>query len=292
MEAIYKHIAEEITKAFGRPFEVEMVKPVSGGCINRCYCIESKYDRYFIKLNQAGNYPKLFELEEAGLQLLSEKSTIEVVEPLLKGSFDGYAYLVLEWIESSYPQKRYWENFGHQLAKQHMVSAEQFGLEYDNYIGALVQYNKQHDDWATFFIEQRLKPQLKYGMSKGVFDGHFVSYVEQLFPVISKDFFPKEAPALLHGDLWSGNFMINSNGEACIFDPAVYFGHREMEIAFTKLFGGFDPAFYEAYEAILPLEKGFDRREDVYNLYSLLVHANLFGGGYVNQVKQIVGRYL
>lgn len=292
MDLLLNHIAKEVERIFGRPFELIHAKPISGGSINRCYKLDSKYDQYFVKINDAVKYPKMFHLEKQGLELLNEKSSLNVPEVHFIGEYENHSFLVMEWIESSYPQKRFWEEFGHKLAKQHQIESQHFGFSNDNYIGSLVQYNKEHSKWSDFFIEQRLRPQLKYGLHHQVFDTQFVSYFETLFPTLSSGFFPEEQAVLLHGDLWSGNFCIDQHGEATIFDPAVYYGNREMEFAFTKLFGGFDHSFYESYQHIHPLESGFEDRVDIYNLYSLLVHVNLFGGNYKNEIMNVLKRFV
>ena len=167
------------------------------------------------------------------------------------------------------------------------MSAVSFGLDHDNYIGSLAQSNKKHADWISFFMEERIRPQLKLAMDKKLIDEGTVKQFDKLFDHFDR-LIPKEKPALLHGDLWNGNFLVSDSSRAALIDPAVYFGHREMDLAMTTLFGGFDSEFYRAYDEVFPLEKGFEKRVDIHNLYPLLVHVNLFGGGYVRQVKAVL----
>jgi fructosamine-3-kinase len=173
----------------------------------------------------------------------------------------------------------------------HRQTNDKFGLDHDNYIGSLNQSNKFHSTWAEFFIEERLMPQLKIAFDNKIIQRSFTRLADQLFPRLH-NLCPVERPALLHGDLWSGNFMPTQDGSPCIYDPAVYYGHREMDIAMTKLFGGFDDNFYDAYNENFPLEKEWLKRVDLCNLYPLLVHVNLFGGSYIRQAETTLKQYV
>jgi fructosamine-3-kinase len=196
----------------------------------------------------------------------------------------------MDFLETGSRRSTFWEDFGRALAQLHRKSQESFGLEHDNYIGSLPQSNKTHASWSEFFIQERLEAQLKRARDRNKIGGDILLRMEKLFHRL-EGLFPFEPPALLHGDLWSGNFFCGVDGEACIFDPAVYFGHREMDIGMSKLFGGFDPAFYQAYNAEWPLGDDWENRVDIANLYPLLVHVNLFGGGYLSQVRSILQRF-
>jgi len=262
---------------------------VSGGCINNTLKLTTTGGAYFIKWKNGD--ADLFDKEILGLQLLKENSPVTIPEVYGIGTHEGRAYLLMEFVERAPQSSGFWENFGRHLALQHKISSSSFGLSHDNHIGRLPQYNAQKTDWPTFFIEQRLQPQLQMGRDGGAITSQDVRRFESLYPKLA-EIFPEEPPALLHGDLWGGNFMTGADGEACIFDPAVYFGHREIELAFTQLFGGFDRQFYRSYQEEWPLAPGFDQRADLYNLYPLLVHVNLFGGGYLHSVRNILGRYV
>jgi len=163
-------------------------------------------------------------------------------------------------------------------------------LDHNNYIGSLHQSNQKHDKWVSFFIEERLNPQLKLAYDSGKINSSILEKFEVMFLVL-EEIFPVEKPSLLHGDLWSGNLMTDNFGNPCLIDPAVYFGFREMDLAMTTLFGGFDSEFYESYQRINHLETGWQERFDICNLYPLLVHVNLFGEGYLSSVKNILKRF-
>jgi len=265
--------------------------PISGGSINQSYRIESSNEAFFVKINQKEKLPYLFEKEERGLQLLRSKSELKVPKPLVVGYFESHSYLVMELIETGSPKVKFWENFATGLAHLHQCSANEFGLEENNYVGSLIQENGKEKDWTTFFIENRLKVQLNLANENKRLDKSINDSFVLLFDRMS-GIFPEEPPALLHGDLWSGNFLCNKEGQAVIMDPAVYFGHREMDLAMTHLFGGFDSKFYKAYESVFPLADGWQHRIDLCNLYPLLVHVNLFGAAYANRLKSVLKQIL
>jgi protein-ribulosamine 3-kinase len=196
-------------------------------------------------------------------------------------------YLLLEWLESGSSQKDFWEQFGAGLAMMHKKQQAFFGWKEDNYIGSLRQNNNKHESWNLFYAECRIMPLVRQLFNTNAFSKNDLAAAEKLCEKLNK-LFPSEPPALLHGDLWSGNFMVTSNGYAAIFDPAVYYGHREMDIGMTKLFGGFDQRFYNAYNEVYPLEKDWQRRLQLTQLYPILVHAILFGGHYIDKAKTII----
>jgi protein-ribulosamine 3-kinase len=263
---------------------------VSGGDINRAFKIETSIGRFFVKMNDAGRFPAMFEKEALGLNLLAKAGTIKIPEEIAYGQSDQDSFLILEYIEPASGQKDFWENFGTALARLHRNSNDFFGLDHDNYIGSLQQCNTKHKDWLSFFIQERLEKQLKLAVDNFKLGRADIRSFEKLFKR-ANGIFPVEAPALLHGDLWSGNFMIGSKGEVCLVDPAVYFGHREVDIAMSKLFGGFPQKFYEYYTREFPLEKDWQKRMEIFQLYPLLVHVNLFGESYVSSVRGIMKRF-
>ncbi|MEQ9009688.1 MAG: fructosamine kinase family protein, partial [Ekhidna sp.] len=220
----------------------------------------------------------------------NKHSSIISPQAIASDTLENKSYLLTEWISKGTPNPQFWEDFGKNLALQHKVSSSYFGLDHDNFIGSLPQSNKQHTSWYDFFIEERLTPQLKLATSKNLITKELVSKFESLFNHL-ENLIPNENPALLHGDLWSGNFIIAESGEAAIFDPAVYFGHRETELAFTKLFGGFDQRFYSSYQDNYPIQHGFEDRVDIHNLYPLLAHVNLFGSSYLSGIIQTLNRF-
>lgn len=278
---IKRHISDSV--------EVTSISPVSGGCINSAYQVITSEDSFFLKCNNSELLP-MFDTEEQGLTLLYKDSPIHTPRTFGKGEMDHKSYLLTEWIVKGAPSSQFWKNFGINLASQHRITSNQFGLDHDNFIGSLPQSNLHHDLWADFFIKERLIPQLKLASSKHLIPLEIEKQFEELFKKLD-NLIPNEKPALLHGDLWSGNFMISHKGEASIFDPAVHFGHRETELAFTHLFGGFSPDFYAHYEQAFPLEPGFEERIDIHNLYPLLVHVNLFGISYLSGIRQTLNRH-
>ena len=165
-----------------------------------------------------------------------------------------------------------------------------FGLDHDNYIGSLPQSNHQHTSWVEFFIEERLEKQIALAKNSGALNNSTIQQFNNLFKRL-KEIIPEEKPSLLHGDLWNGNYMLAADGCACLIDAAVYYDHREMDLAMTRLFGGFPEEFYESYHETFPLSSGFEERVDIHNLYPLLVHVNLFGGSYISQVKSVLSRF-
>jgi len=233
----------------------------------------------------------MFVAEARGLTLLQSAAAVAVPAVIGTGETDDPAWIVLEWVEAGRRVKDFFTAFGSGLAALHAHAQPRFGLEQDNYIGTLPQQNRQEDDGVAFFIDHRLAPQLDAALRAGRLDARAGVLFEELFARLP-DLLPAEPPALLHGDLWSGNFMTGAEGYAVLIDPAVYYGFREADVAMTLLFGGFDEAFYDAYHAVRPLVPGWRDRMDVYNLYPLLVHVNLFGGGYAGQVMQILRRYV
>ncbi|HLG04134.1 MAG TPA: fructosamine kinase family protein [Bacteroidia bacterium] len=264
---------------------IDSMRTVGGGSINTCYEIQSSAGRYFLKENSSAEFPGMFEAEKRGLELLAEKKLFAI--PFVHGIEEnkGRSYLLMEWLERKSAGNS-WEEAGKKLAKLHCHSSLHFGLDHANYLGSLPQENTPFDSWSEFFANCRILPQIRMARNSGKIDPDLVSRAEN-FCAKADDIFPPEKPALLHGDLWSGNFFFSVKGPA-LFDPAVYYGHHEMDLAMTKLFGGFEADFYAGYVKEFPPEKNWEQRVSYCNLYPLLVHVNLFGGGYVNDVKTIL----
>ena len=215
----------------------------------------------------------------------------EYAKPLGFGEIDGKKFLLIEYIESRSRREDFWELFGAALAEMHKRnSADEFGLDHDNYIGRLPQSNKMCPDWIDFFINERLEPQLSLALDFKRIDKSYAIKFRNLYNKLPS-LLPAESPSLLHGDLWSGNYMVGNLGEPVIIDPAVYYGHREIEISFTRMFGGFGDEFYKTYHETYPLLPDFDERIDIYNLYPYLVHVNLFGTSYLGGVDRVIKKY-
>jgi fructosamine-3-kinase len=290
-KSLQTHIESKISSFKKAKIEIVSVQDVVGGCINNSYILKTTAGNFFLKTNNTKLYNDMFEKEFWGLEKLSETGAVSVPKPLIFGEIGNISFLLLEHIESSVQRSNFWENFGHSLARLHKYSSVFFGLEYDNYIGSLRQSNHIHDNWITFFIEERLEPMLKLAVDNNKADRKMIRDFSVLFSEL-ETIFPRESPSLLHGDLWNGNYMVSLSGDSCLIDPAIYFGHREMDIAMSKLFGGFSGAFYFSYNEIYPIEQGWESRLDVCNLYPLMVHVNLFGGNYLQSVKKILQNFI
>lgn len=290
-DSLKERIGGELSHWKGDPVVIKDALSVGGGSINDAWRIDTDQGPFFLKTNSADRFPSMFEAEADGSERLRSAGTIGVPRVIAFGEEQDTSFLLLEWIEAATRRADFWPGFGEKLAKLHRTTADRFGLDRHNYIGSLVQRNDQDPEWVSFFIHQRLEPMLKMARDGRKVEAGMAFRFERLFAQLDR-LFPREPPALLHGDLWSGNFITGPDGEAWIIDPAVYFGHREMDLAMTRLFGGFDHGFYAGYQQEFPLEKGWEERVDLCNLYPLLVHVNLFGGGYVAQVEAILRRFV
>jgi fructosamine-3-kinase len=282
-------IAGRIGTALGATLEPAPAARVSGGCINECYRWRSSTGNLFVKVAPARQ--RLMHATEAtGLLELQGAGALRVPRVLAVGATQDRSFLALEWLNLSAPGPGSGAALGAGLARQHRVGATLFGWHVDNTIGSTPQLNARSGDWIAFFRDQRLGSQLALAASLG-FGGRLQRGGERLRADLGKLFAAyRPVPALLHGDLWGGNWAVDSSAkrEPVIFDPAVYFGDRETDIAMTRLFGGFNREFYAAYEAEWPLDAGAAARANLYNLYHVLNHLNLFGGGYLQQAESMI----
>lgn len=286
-KAIQTAATDLLSAKLSHVFEVRGFRPVSGGCINAAGRLDTNEGPFFIKWNHADLYPGMFAAEMAGLAALRAPNVLHVPAVIGVGRAGDEAFLLMEWVEAGPKQRDFYTQFGASLAALHRQTTDAFGFEADNYIGSLAQSNKWRSDWTTFMVEERLLPQLILAIDGRYITAAIRKQCEHLFKVLP-DLLPESAPSLLHGDLWNGNYLVGPGGEPSLVDPAVYYGHREMELAYTKMFGGFPTAFYDSYAAAWPLEPGFNNRVPLYQLYPLLVHVNLFGNSYVPAVRQVV----
>ncbi len=268
---------------------IKSAQPVSGGCINTCYKISTDKGNFFIKHNSTHTYPNMFRLEAEGLELLKSAQGVGIPKVIDQFEVGEESYLMLEFIEKGRPGKNSWKLLGEGLAELHRKTNDQFGLDEDNYIGSLTQSNHFANDWPTFFREQRIEPQLKLASGNHHLHTSLFSGIENIYKRVEQ--FPKEKPSLLHGDLWSGNMLFDVAGSPYLVDPAVYNGYREVDIAMTKLFGGFAPEFYDSYQSAFPMEPGYSERLDILNLYPLFIHLNLFGSSYLSSIQSTIKRY-
>ena len=286
---MWNTIAQHISQSTHRAFQVRDRRSVGGGSINQAYSITDGEHTYFLKLNQASQ-AAMFEAEALGLKQIAESLTIRAPAPICWGVADSSAYIVMDWFDFGYGGESAWQMMGRQLAAMHRVrSAKGFGWNQQNTIGATPQKNPWTATWAEFFGEHRIRYQFQLASRRG---GHFPRQEALLAAIPSLLAGHDPHPGLVHGDLWSGNAAVTKTGEPVLLDPAVYFGDREVDIAMTELFGGFPTAFYRGYEEAYPLEDGYQQRKILYNLYHILNHFNLFGGGYGSQANRMIDQLL
>lgn len=271
--------------------KIEIFEPVSGGDISKAYKIETSNEFFFIKINTSTNAFDMFQKEVKGLHLIKQTQTIKTPKVIAFNNFNQTTYLILEYIETKPPSTHDFRVLGEQMAKLHQCTSENFGLVTDNYIGRLKQSNSIKNNWLDFYVEERLNPQLVLATKKGLLNEKECPSISRMKDRLSL-YFEDIKPSLIHGDLWSGNYLISNNGIPYLIDPAVYFGHNEVDIAMTKLFGGFDNAFYESYHSIIPQDKHTPYRIEVYQLYYLLVHLNIFGSSYYGSVNTILKKLI
>jgi fructosamine-3-kinase len=290
-------VTPELVATLERALHSRIVQSVavSGGDINDAYRVELlDRRRVFVKTNPRAP-SRMFETEAHGLDWLRAAKAIALPEVLAVGTSAPYgesSFLVLEWLDTGRAGPRFDEHLGQRLASLHRYGAERFGLDRDNFIGRLPQSNRRSAHFLDFFVEQRLLAQFELARKNGHFEAttraRFERFIERLGTWLS----PEEPPARLHGDLWSGNHLVGPDGEPWLIDPAAYGGHREIDLAMMRLFGGFSERVFDAYSETYPLLPGHRERVHLMQLYPLLVHVNLFGGGYVASVRRIIDEYL
>jgi protein-ribulosamine 3-kinase len=287
--SLWKNIAAAIETATGQQAALEQQGTVSGGCINQSQRIHYGDTDYFVKLNSA-SLVDMFAAEFDGLNELRQCTALHIPAPLCWGNDDQSAWLVMENLMLGGRGDAV--ALGEGLAAMHRISRDQYGWCRANTIGSTLQVNTPSDDWVEFWQVQRLQFQLDLAARKGA-AGRLLSQGEKLLvqlPVLFDSYVPEIS--LLHGDLWSGNYAYTQAGEPTIFDPGVYYGDREADLAMTELFGGFGPDFYAAYNNAWPLDSGYRTRKTLYNLYHILNHFNMFGGSYANQAQRMMDSLL
>ncbi len=284
-------IARQISACTGADFSVVYAQAVAGGDINAAFRLQGADRAYFVKLNQPALLP-MFAAEQAGLQALAATQTLRIPQPITCGASTNHAFLVLEHIDWGRPSPAASRLLGEQLAQLHQQGHAYFGWHCDNTIGSTPQPNPAYMSWPRFWREQRLGHQLQLAYANG-YRGRLHTLGEKLCAQLDVFFSGYQpSPSLVHGDLWGGNTAVDRHGRPVIFDPACYYGDRETDLAMTELFGGFDRDFYAAYQATWPLDQGFATRKILYNLYHILNHFNLFGGGYARQAENMLAGLL
>jgi len=269
--------------------DVLSISKLSGGDINEVYKITCPKGTYVVKYNSLLKFPGMFSKEANGLGMLQEGG---VKTPAVIDHFEQMddQFLVLEFVEQENTEVNFWVNFANDLAVLHQKSHLAFGLDQQNYIGSLPQRNEQMSNWEEFFVLNRLKPLVRKAFDQGLLTKNHLDDFNRFYSRLA-ELLPTEAPSLLHGDLWSGNLLCGTGQEAVFIDPAVYYGHREVDIAMTRMFGGFDPVYLDHYQEIFPLEKGWEERIPIHNLYPQLVHLVLFGPSYLSGIENVIQRY-
>lgn len=290
----YESFAEALVGLFGNSVSITQTDRLSGGDINKAYGLTLNTGHHvFMKANSKQNV-SFFKAEAAGLSAIEKTHAIGTPKILCTGTDNGedvgYSFLLLEFIKSAKPKKDYWETFARDLAAMHSADVDdKYGFFADNFIGATEQINTPKERWIDFFRENRLEYQFKKADS--YFSASDRTKITKLLDSLEKFLVEPASPSLLHGDLWSGNVMCGADGKAMLIDPACYIGHAEADLAMTELFGGFPENFYSAYKEVRPLEPGYEERRDLYNLYHLLNHLNLFGPTYLTPVLSIIEEY-
>lgn len=267
------------------------LKSVSGGDINAAYqVVDAQHRTLFLKCNSRQRYPEMLAKEARALQFLRETHTFRIPEVYGVLEHEGEDILVLEFIASQSPQSDFHHQFGQKLAQLHQQGQPYFGWEEDNYIGSLVQRNEAKSTWSDFYGSQRIEPLNRLAFDRGLLAAADLRASERIL-VRLENWLPDESPSLLHGDLWSGNYLCDEENQAVLIDPAIYCGHREMDLAMMRLFGGFSEAVFQAYQEQHPTEKGLNERLPLHQWYPLLVHLNLFGASYYPSVREILQRF-
>lgn len=285
---MWQSIEQEISKVIGEQFSIKHKQLVTGGDINLCYWLSDYQHNYFIKLNDKSRL-KQFEAEAYSLSKIKQLNTISCPDVITSGTTLDKSYLVLEYLPINHANTKNWLLFGKQLAQMHQQSSHgQFGWQHDNFIGNTLQPNDWRSNWRTFFAEQRIGWQLQLLSEKSIKLGDIEYIITTCHDALLHH---QVSPCLVHGDLWQGNVGFTEEG-VYIFDPACYFGDREVDIAMTELFGHMPDEFYQGYQEIYPLEKGYEKRKLIYNFYHTLNHANLFAGIYIEQSKAKLARIL
>jgi len=284
---LWSVVVSKIEQVTGQTFGLQKVEAMQGGDINRVYRLQGSTQSYFVKLNKA-SLLAMFEVESLGLHDLASTHTLRTPKPICSGIVGEDAFLVLEYVALQSLSSRSQQQLGEQLAQLHQVQQSYFGWHHDNYIGSNLQKNTRENDWVHFWQEQRLAVQLELAAQNG-YAGKLQTLGAELYGLVPQFFSSYQTQAsLLHGDLWSGNAAADEQGQAIIYDPACYYGDREADIAMTELFGGYSYDFYVAYENVWPLDSGYKARKNLYNLYHILNHLNLFGSGYLHQAEAMM----
>lgn len=285
MKQLIKHISQLTEKEFHN------TKSLSGGSISSAFLLEHSEGAYFLKINSSSEAQKMFHAEQKGLQAIEETASIAVPKVHHVGLFENNAFLLMDFVESKSPSANDYKALGKQLAELHLNHKEAFGFTADNFIGGLPQQNKQHSDWCSFYWHERIAPQMQMAKQANLLQTNEMVSEQTAISVFKELLGNDVKPSVLHGDLWAGNYLIATDGTPYLIDPATYWGHSMVDIAMSKLFGGYSAAFYDAYHKVIPTTNNYNAQIDLYQLYFLLVHLNMFGRSYYGGVAAILKRY-
>jgi fructosamine-3-kinase len=291
LTSIQSFIQQKLKELFSNNTNEISFSLVGGGCSNETYRISFGSQTFFCKINSATKFPHLFRKEANGLNLIARQKVIKVPNVIDCFEASGQQVLLLEWINEGERTESFWKRFGEQLAALHQVTNEHFGLKENNYMGSVPQLNHPSNNWIDFFIQYRLQPLIDKCLSQKLLAPKHQSQFENVYKQLPSIFNNEQKPALLHGDLWSGNFMCNQNSQPVLIDTAVYFGHPSIDLAMTTLFGGFRSGFYEAYNYHFPFPSNYEEQWEVCNLYPLLIHLLLFGRSYLSGIERTLHNY-
>ena len=293
---VFSSLKKAVSFVCGTDTIIEKKQPVHGGDANDAYKLFiSNGSILFLKANTLAN-ADFFRAEAEGIAAIRSTGKVRVPIIYARGKDSGFSFLLMEYIDSGKLQPDFWEKLGINLASMHSAATAQYlstgkyGFYSNNYIGAGKQKNTPKNSWIEFFSECRLRPQFE--LAEEYFDSAIIKAVDKLLNNLDRFLFEPERPSLLHGDLWSGNFMSDEIGMPVLIDPAVYVGCNEADIAMTELFGGFDRRFYDAYFDVMDMVPGYEERRDLYNLYHMTNHLNLFGSSYLPEVLRIIEKYI
>lgn len=245
---------------------------------------------YFLKYQSLEDFPDIFDKDAAGLQLLGETGAIHTPFVFGTGKTKSHCFIIMEYVNPAKTTENFWPYFAEKVAQLHKNSHDLYGLDYDNYIDNVQQYNNFHENWYDFFILERLEPQVHKARNHNQINKGHVYKLENLYKQLI-NLIPEERPALVHGNLNSSNYLVNREGKPILINPAVAYNHRETDIAVSRLFKSFDPSFYTHYNRVFPMEKGWEERLDIYNLYPLLVQINKTGMRYLSQMEKIINDF-
>ena len=278
-------INDIILSQFGE--KPKQISILNGGDINQVFKVELYNQNLVVKLNNSKDLPQLFEKEKKGLELLSQSNFI-IPKAHLYGTYTSYDFLIIDYIENG--RNLNWGDFGEKLAQLHQIEGKHFGLDHDNYIGSLMQVNEQCNDWIEFYTNHRLLALTAKARDQGLFEKNHCIWVEKLCQKLN-EVIPTYNPSLIHGDLWSGNLLTDRSGQPVLIDPAVYYGHPEMDWAMLSLFGNYPEEAMRSYLNISNLEVGFEHRKEIHQLYPLLVHLLIFGIGYRQSILSVLKKF-